>query len=519
MLDLLQYPKTVTVFLLFLQFAFRYLRAKKVRSNLPLPPRPKGFIGIGNLLDIPAKNHELAYSKLADRYGDMVYLETFGTRILVLSSLARTTDLFERRSSVYSDRSDLPMLCGEMAYDAYFSLMRYGTRWRRQRRLFHEHFNPTAVKQFHPLILDERVRYVEELYRNPKEFLHVIRDFISRILLKTSYGIEPTGKDDPFISRLVEVTVGFTAAATPGAFLVDFIPALKYVPDWLPGTSWKRFARSMKKVAEEARVIPFEQIQEMHKMGTAPPSALRAWIDRLPPSDDPTYEEERLCAQDTAGMSYIAGTDTSVGAALAVFLLLAMHPQVQKRAQKEIDEVVGFGRLPDFDDRPQLVYTTALIKEVFRLHPVLPTALPHTSAEDDVYDGYFIPKGTVVIGNAWHILHDPSIYPEPFKFRPERFIKDGHINKQVVDPYSAAFGFGRRICPGRHVSTDSLYALISSTLALFDIIPPRDENGNCLLKEEFDGGVLSHPKPFECLIAPRSDRHEELVRNIGTLKA
>ena len=133
MLDLLQHPKAVAFVLLLLQLILRRILARKNRSNLPLPPGPKGYICIGNLLDIPARHQEMEYSKLAQRYGaslrfsvqslthrpdlgDMFYLETFGTKILVLSSLARTTDLFERRSSLYSDRSDLPMLCGQYVF-------------------------------------------------------------------------------------------------------------------------------------------------------------------------------------------------------------------------------------------------------------------------------------------------------------------------------------------------------------------------------------------------------------------
>lgn len=113
----------------------------------------------------------------------------------------------------------------------------------------------------------------------------------------------------------------------------------------------------------------------------------------------------------------------TVGLALTTLLLLAMHPDIQKRAQDEIDGVVGLERLPDFDDREELVYVSALLKEVSRLYQVTPLgrnelpaftlyfrllvlrtvliAVPHSLLEDDVYDGYFIPKGTIVIGNSW----------------------------------------------------------------------------------------------------------------------
>lgn len=74
-------------------------------------------------------------------------------------------------------------------------------------------------------------------------------------------------------------------------------------------------------------------------------------------------------------------------------LALLLHPAVQERAHEEIDRVVGRDRLPDFSDRPRLPYVEAICREVLRLHPILPMAVPHTAIKDDVYEGYFIPKG------------------------------------------------------------------------------------------------------------------------------
>ena len=78
------------------------------------------------------------------------------------------------------------------------------------------------------------------------------------------------------------------------------------------------------------------------------------------------------------------------------------HPQVQARAQEEIDRVVGNDRLPSWDDRSNLPYIDALVKEVFRMYPVLASGVPHESTEDDDYNGYFIPKGSMIIANAWY---------------------------------------------------------------------------------------------------------------------
>jgi cytochrome P450 len=72
---------------------------------------------------------------------------------------------------------------------------------------------------------------------------------------------------------------------------------------------------------------------------------------------------------------------------------MAVHPDVQNKAQIEIDTIVGPHRLPEFEDRPSLPFVEALFREVFRWRPVLPLGVAHATTADDIYNGYFIPKG------------------------------------------------------------------------------------------------------------------------------
>lgn len=89
---------------------------------------------------------------------------------------------------------------------------------------------------------------------------------------------------------------------------------------------------------------------------------------------------------------------------LTFFLAMTLHPEVQRRAQRELDRIVGQGRLPKFDDRDSLPYVSAIIKECLRWQPVGPLGVPHRSTADHVYkDQYFIPKGSIVISNVWYV--------------------------------------------------------------------------------------------------------------------
>ena len=102
------------------------------------------------------------------------------------------------------------------------------------------------------------------------------------------------------------------------------------------------------------------------------------------------------------------------------FLGMSLNPDIQKKAQAELDEVVGPDRLPTHEDRDRLVYVNAILKEMLRWMTPIPLGLEHCMIEDDELHGYFIPKGTIVIPNIFAMNHDPEIFPDPDVFRPER---------------------------------------------------------------------------------------------------
>ncbi len=137
----------------------------------------------------------------------------------------------------------------------------------------------------------------------------------------------------------------------------------------------------------------------------------------------------------------------------AFILAMTLYPDIQKRAQAELDAVLSDGssgqwtRLPTFADRAQLPYVNAIVLEVLRWNPAVPLGLAHRVTQDDVYRGYFIRKGTVVWANIWSMLHDPAVFPDPHELRPERYLdEDGSLREleRYEDPSIIGFGFGRR---------------------------------------------------------------------------
>ena len=136
--------------------------------------------------------------------------------------------------------------------------------------------------------------------------------------------------------------------------------------------------------------------------------------------------------------------------------------------------------------------------------------VPHCVLSDDIYEGYLIPAGSVVLGNCWcdsnfflsfssahaypddplrAILHDETMFPDPDAFKPERFLDaSGGATSDYPD---AAFGFGRRVCPGRFMAHAAVWLAIVSVLSTFDISKAVDEDGNEIVPAgEFIDGLI-----------------------------
>ncbi|KAH9162257.1 cytochrome P450, partial [Lactarius sanguifluus] len=203
------------------------------------------------------------------------------------------------------------------------------------------------------------------------------------------------------------------------------------------------------------------------------------------------------------GTLYLGGADTTVSALQTFILAMTLYPEVQRKAQAEIDRVIGTLRLPDFSDQDALPYVQAVFKEVLRWHPVTPLGVPHKVMVSDIYEGYYIPAGSTVISNTWGIMHDPAIFAEPDRFYPERWLSPD------APPFpNQAFGFGARQCPGRFLARASMWLNIVGILTAFNITPTEDGPP----EEAFSSGIISYVKPFRCNILPRSATAASLVR-------
>ncbi|KAJ7777026.1 cytochrome P450 [Mycena metata] len=499
-------------FVILLSFVF-VSRQRRNRSKLPLPPGPPPWPLVGNLFDMPSERQWESYLAWSQKFNsDIIHLNVAGTSIVVLSSMEAVKELFERRSSLYSNRPRTPMLTELMGWDYAIGFMKYGYKWRAHRKMLHETFNVGAAKQFHPQERTATHELLRRILQNPKEdVIEQFRRMASSLIIDVMYGIKVRSKDDPYISIAKEAMHGLSVGSLPGEFLVDTIPALKYVPTWMPGAAFQRRAAKWRKVTRELLEVPFAETKRRITMGTAPPSFTSLNLRKLEHLAVLEQDERELTVKANAASMYAAGSDTTVSALGTFVLAMIVNPEAQRKAQAELDSVVGVGSLPDFTDESATPYVSAIVKEVLRWRNVTPIAIPHYLAVDDEYQGYRIPAHSVVIGNAWAILHDEEAYPDPHSFKPERFLLEGVLNPAIRDP-EVIFGFGRRICPGRHLATSSLWITIACMLSTFNISQATDDDGNLVeLTHEYFPGLISAPLPFKCSITPRSPQSVEAI--------
>lgn len=462
-----------------------------------LPPGPPPKLISGNVHQLSPVEPWKLYKSRSDAFkSPIVSFRVFSRRIIVLNTIKSTLDVLETRSSIYADRPTLWMI-GELVGRklSVFAMSSKNPRLKTYRKLLHASLNPRATESYLDEIERERNTLVEGLEEKPGEFVSHIRRNAGAVILNIAYGWTVTSNDDYFVNLMEESFALSSAVSRPGRWLVDVFPILRFVPSWFPGASFKRLAKEYSAQMSRVDMIPHGWAKEQIESGNYKHSFSSQHL--LPEDGHTITDEEEDTIKWCSAALYAGGADTTVSALTSFILLMMLHPQIQHRAQQEIDTVVGRGRLPTYADQPNLPFVSAVLKEVLRYAPVARIGLPHRSEQDDSYLGYHIPEGATVFGNIWACTRDPEVYSNPETFDPDRFLDP----RNEMDPRKIVFGFGRRVCPGAHFAEVSLFMNVSAILATFDILKPEGAGD---IDVEYTSGVTSHPKPFECRIVRRT---------------
>ncbi|KAH9975189.1 cytochrome P450, partial [Russula compacta] len=458
---ILLYTADILALLSFI-LALRIIRDHQRRRGLPYPPGPQPLPVIGNLLHIPKEFSWLTYTQFSEKYGDVISFHVFGQVIVVLNSTKSAKDLLEKHGDIYCDRPTITFF-EMMGWQWFLPSARSDERWRLGRKILDRSLRPGAIASYRQMEQARARVLLSRLLLKPQQWEAHIDLFQGELILAMTYGYEVHQRDDEMLEAAKMMSRFGAPRTLPGALLVNELPLLRHIPEWLPWFSYKPLARVGNELGKQVLYPPIQFVNDSILSGTARPSlALENFqeMESLKLSGSDRDKAEETIAGALASI-YQAGANTTVAAMMSFLVAMLLYPDIQKKAQHELDSVIGRERLPTFEDRPRLPFIDAVCKEVLRWRPVTPLAVPHASTKDDIYGGFFIPKGAVVIGNTWAILHDPSLYPEPDIFRPERFLNpDGSLRDDPV--LTSAFGFGKRICPGRHFVDATLFISVAS---------------------------------------------------------
>ncbi|KAF4617510.1 hypothetical protein D9613_005757 [Agrocybe pediades] len=291
---------------------------KRVKSSRPpYPPGPRRLPLIGNLLVFPSSFEWITYDRWCKEIGsDIIYVHVAGKDIIVLNSLEAIDDLFEKRSANYSSRPSFPMTIDlthargstacSMGYDWLLAFMPYGNAWKERRRQFVQHFRPTDTSVYQ----DNQIKYVREilprLLDDPENFIAIARHAVAASAISLAYGLPIKRTDDPLIELAEHALSTMNASVLQSNFLVNVLPFLKYVPEFLPGTGFKAKAREWKKLQEDLVSRPFEIVQQQMTAATAKPSFTTASLQRMTAnSDESKWDHERQVIKETAGSIFI----------------------------------------------------------------------------------------------------------------------------------------------------------------------------------------------------------------------
>ncbi|XP_030462825.2 isoflavone 3'-hydroxylase-like [Syzygium oleosum] len=452
---------------LFLLFLFKLQRSSK-RNLLPSPP---SLPIIGHLLLIKEPVHQTLQS-LSDRYGPVLFLSFGSRRVVVVSSPSAAEECFTRNDVVLANRPRT--LAGKIfTYgNTTIGSAPYGPLWRDLRRLTAlEILSPHRLAGSLTVRLEEVRLLVKNLYEVAT--LAAVRGGCARVEMRSRLQ-ELSFKS---IMRMISGKHYFGAAIEAGDVEVarqfrevikeifelsgtdpgDFLPALRKVVDF------KGRERRMVDVAKRSDRILQGMIDEVRsrrkRSDRGREMESKTMIDTML-SDG--YPDDIIKGQILSMLA--AGTDTSSVTIEWAMSLLLNHPDVLKKAQVELDQVVGRDRLVDEADIHKLPCLQNIINESLRLFPPAPLLVPHESSEDCMIGGFDVPRSTMILVNAWAIQRDPKVWDDPTSFKPERYegLEGDHAYRLLP------FGMGRRSCPGAGLANRVVGLALAALIQCFE---------------------------------------------------
>ncbi|KAG1354991.1 Cytochrome P450 82C4 [Cocos nucifera] len=448
---------------------------------------------------------------MADKYGPVFMLHLGARRTLVVNSWESAKECLATNDKVFATRPG--NAAGKhLGYNyAMVGFAPYGSYWRSVRKIIMVELLSNArletLKHFRSMEMDTCIRELYELWlrndRRPvkvemKQWLGGLAyNIVVRVVAGKRYFGSGTGSDEAWrfrkaINRIFGLLDAFVAS--------DVFPCLKWMDCWGHETAMKNTAREVDSIMAGL----LEEHRRRRLSGKATGGAQDFMDVMLSIVEDAEFSEMDVdtVIKATSLALVMGGTDTTTTSLAWTLALLVKNPQGLKKAQDEIDGVVGKDRHVEESDVKNLVYLQAIVKEVFRLYPPAELLVEHEATADCRIGGYNIAAGTRLRVNVWKLQRDPLVWSEPNEFRPERFLSAPHAGVDVRGQHFELipFGSGRRSCPGISFALQVMHLTLARLIQGFELETP---GGGPLEMADDLGLPYPNTTPLEVLLRPR----------------
>ncbi|PHH82289.1 hypothetical protein CDD82_6469 [Ophiocordyceps australis] len=456
--------------------------------------------------DVPPFKHWLKHK---DSFGLVSSVKVMGQTIIICHDREAANQLLNKNSAQTSGRPKMgyaQKLCG---FGNITTVQQYDKVHRHHRKIMNQQLGTRVlVAQFNGVQELEARRLLLRILRAQNEWTQHVHTMVAAIMLTMTYGysIAPY-KVDRLVEKVEQSVDDFMTAFLPMSWPTDFIPTLEHLPEGFPGTGFRERARQYAKNINEVADTTYAFVKQQMKNRSNRPS----FVSKLLQENGDEADEDLI--KWVAATLYGGGSDTTVTSVCGFIHAMINFPEVQQKAQAEIDAIVGPERFPRLQDRDKMPYIEALVKEVYRWSPVAPMGIPHSLEQDVVFGDYLLPKGAHILPAMWWFCNDGAVYTDPESFCPERYMEP----RNEPDPLDFVFGYGRRTCPGRYFAEAGVWIAVTSLLTVFRIAKAVDAQGREIeAKLERSTSLTGKLKIFACRFVPRSARHEEMICAVET---
>ena len=477
-------------------------------------PGPKQWPLLGNMFDVDLDRLHISLSKMAETYGPIFRIKILGQNTVIINDapLERLAFGSTKYGEFFNDRQNyflgkyIYFDCSDIGF-ANLNKKQMTLRKMLQRSL---KLYGDGISHFNRMNEDELVRVLEELKLTKQcdfDMHAIVSNSLTNTLGLLLTGTCPSCHDSEVIKEYCNLEGVFLSGI---GLVYDLIPMIRLLPGFFRNTYRMALAARDQLLTRFYFPVRDSAVRDSADNISEGEPGLVENLIKLKKEINQKAGTEYITENDIKGIivDIIAAAHETMRTTLAnTFAILLTHPHVAKKIQEEIDQRVGSSRMPNDSDKEHMHYTMATIYEVLRYTSPAGLSIPHRASKDQNFEGYFVPKDSVLIPNHWYMHHDPKLWDEPWEFKPERFLDD---SEKLLPAESKerrnvlAFSTGRRECPGEDFGKSRIFFYLTAVLQSFDIVPPLDGQLPDTDPRNYDlHGVFVRVKPHLCRVIPR----------------